>query len=44
VFFVVGSNYINLKDNYGYLMDFLSKISKLSYFNVLDLTDFMMHQ
>jgi len=27
---------------YGRLIDFLSQISKLSYFNVLDLADFMM--
>jgi len=40
---MVGSNYINPKNNYGYLIDFLSQISKLSYFNVLDLTDCIMH-
>jgi len=39
----IGSNYINTEDNYGRLIDFLSQISKLSYFNVLDLADFMMH-
>jgi len=32
-----------LKDNYGRLIDFLSQISKLSYFNLLDLVDFLMH-
>jgi len=32
-----------LKDNYGRLIDFLSQISKLSYFNLLDLADFLMH-
>jgi len=29
-----------LKDNYGHLIDFLIEISKLSYFNFLDLADF----
>jgi len=33
--FLVGSNHINTEDNYGHLVDFLSQISKLSYFNVL---------
>jgi len=42
-FFLVGSNYINLEDDYGRLIDFLSQISKLSCFNVLDLPDFTMH-
>jgi len=37
------SNYMNSDDNYGRLVDFLSQISKLSYFNVLHLADFMMH-
>ena len=37
------SNYMNSEDDYGRLADFLSQISKLSYFNVLDLADFMMH-
>jgi len=31
------------KDNYGYLIDFLSQISKLTYFSLLDLPDFLMH-
>jgi len=44
VVFFDGSNYINPEDNYGRLIDFLSQISKLSYFNVLDLADFMMYQ
>jgi len=44
VVFLVGSNYINPEDNYGRLIDFLSQNSKLSYFNVLDLADFMMYQ
>ena len=42
--FLVGSNYINHGDNYGCLIDFLSQISKLSYFNLLDLADFVMHR
>jgi len=32
-----------LKDNYGRLIDFLSQISKVSYFNAIDLVDFFMH-
>jgi len=40
---LVGSNYINPENNYGCLIDFLSQISKLSYFNLLDLADFLMH-
>jgi len=32
-----------LKDDYGHLIDFLCQISKLSYFNLLDLADFLMH-
>ena len=44
VFFLVGSNCINPENNYGCLTDFLSQISKLSYFNLLDLADFMMHR
>jgi len=32
-----------LKCNYACLIDFLSQISKLSYFNLLDLADFLMH-
>jgi len=40
VFFLVGSYYINPEDNYGRLIDSLRQISKLSYFNVLDLADF----
>jgi len=43
-FFLVGYNYINPEDNHGRLIDFLSQISKLTYFNVLDLVDFMMYQ
>jgi len=43
VFFLVGPNYINPEDNYGPLIDFLSQTSKLSYFNVLDLVDFIMY-
>jgi len=38
-----GSNYINTEDNYERLIDFLSQISKLSNFKVLDLADFVMH-
>jgi len=34
---------MNPEDDYGRLIHFLSQISKLSYFNVLDLADFMMH-
>jgi len=40
--FLVGLNYINPEDNYG-PFDFLSQISKLSYFNVLGLADFMLY-
>jgi len=40
---LVGSNYIKPEDNYGCLIDFLSQISKLSYFDLLDLADFIMH-
>jgi len=32
-----------VKDNYTHITDFLSQFSKLSYFNVLDLADFLMH-
>ena len=39
--FLVGSNYINAEDNYERFIDFLSQISKLSNFNVLDFADFM---
>jgi len=39
---LVASNQINTEHNYGLLLDFLSQISKLSYFNMLDLADFMM--
>jgi len=39
---LVGLNYINAEDNYG-PFDFLSQISKLSYFNVLGLADFMLY-
>jgi len=31
------------KDNYGPFIDFLSQISKLSYFNLLDLAEILMH-
>jgi len=41
--FLVGFNYINTEDSYGRLIDFLSQISKLYYFNVLDLADFLIH-
>jgi len=40
---LVESGYINLEDNYSPLCDFLSKISKLSYLNMLGLAHFMMH-
>jgi len=43
VFRLVRSNYMNSEDNYERLVDSLRQISKLSYFNVLDLADFMMH-
>jgi len=33
----------NTEGNHGRLIDFLSRISKLSDFNMLDLADFMMH-
>jgi len=33
----------SVKDNYGRLIDFLSKISKLSYFYLLDVADFLMY-
>ena len=39
---MVGSNYINPKDTYGRLIDFVSQISKLSYF-MHGLVDFVMH-
>jgi len=32
-----------LNDNYERLIDFLSQISKQSYFNLLDLAEFLMH-
>jgi len=35
------SDYINPENNYGCLIDFRNQISKLSYFNSLDLADFM---
>jgi len=41
--FFCWSNHMNSEDNFERLVDFLSQISKLSYFNVLDLADFMMH-
>jgi len=40
---LVGFNYTNPEDNYGRLIDFLSQISKLFYFNMNDLADFIMH-
>jgi len=43
VLFLVGSNYINPEDNHGRLIDLLSQISNLLYFNVHDLADFIMH-
>jgi len=42
VFYLVRSNYMNPEDN-GRFIHFLSQISKLSYFNMLDLADVMMH-
>jgi len=44
VVFLVGSNYINPENNYGCLIDFLGQISKLSYCDLLDLADFVMHR
>jgi len=41
---LVGSKHINPEDNRGPLTDFVSQTSKLPYFNVLDLADFMMYQ
>jgi len=41
VFFLVRSKYMNTEDNYARLIDFLSQISKLSYFNLFDLADFI---
>jgi len=41
--FLVMSNYMNPEDNYGRLVDFLSQISKLPCFNVLDFVGFMIH-
>jgi len=32
-----------LKDNYGRLIDFLSQISRLCCFDLLDLADYLMH-
>jgi len=43
VVFLVGPNYINPEDNYGPLIDFLSQIAKLFYFNVIGLADFKMY-
>jgi len=34
--FLVGCNYIKPKDNHGHLIDFLSQVSKLTYFEGLD--------
>jgi len=42
--FLVGSNCVSPDDNYGRLIDFLNQISKFSYLNAVDLSDFMMHQ
>jgi len=42
--FLVGSNCIIPENNYECLIDFLSQISKRSYFNLLDLADFMMNR
>jgi len=41
--FLFGSNHINTENSYRRLIDFQSHISKLYYFNVLDLADFIMH-
>jgi len=41
VFFLVGSNYINTKDNYGCLIEFLSQILKTVLTTLV--FDFMMH-
>jgi len=43
MFFLFGSNHINTENCYRRLIDVRSQISKLYYFNMLDLTDFMMH-
>jgi len=40
---IKGNHKNALKDNYEHLTDFLSQISKLSYFNLLELADFLMH-
>jgi len=42
--FLFGSNHINTENSYRRSIDFLSHISKLYYFNVPDLTDFIMHR
>jgi len=39
----IKENHKGLKENYGRLTDLLSKISKLSYINLLDFADFLMH-
>jgi len=43
VVFLVGFNYTIPEDNYEPFIDFLSQISKLYYFNMLDLPHFMMY-
>jgi len=43
VLFMIGFNYINSRDNYRHLIDFVSQMSKLSHLNLLDLTNFMMN-
>jgi len=43
VVFLFGSNHINTENSYGRLIDFLSQISKLYHFSVLDLVDFVMY-
>jgi len=40
---IKGNSQKGLKENYGRLIDFLSQSSKLFYFNLLDLSDFLMH-
>ena len=40
---MIGFNYINSRDNYRHLIDFVSQMSKLSHLNLLDLTNFMMN-
>jgi len=40
---IKGKSKQGLKDNYAPLIDFLNHISKLSYFNLRDLAEFLMH-